>query len=113
MEFARCKAGKPIKQTASKLSAVKWKGANPKWQSKQQQSDKKDDEESEKKPCAHGCCNGCEVKKCQAKQANDYKEDEEAESSQLSSSTFMAAPPFITITGCRAVIPLAQPNHLN
>jgi len=30
MEFARCKVGKPIKQIASKLSTVEWKGANPK-----------------------------------------------------------------------------------
>ena len=113
MEFARCKAGQPINQTASKLSAVKWKGTNPKWQPKQQQSDKKDDEESEKKPCAHGCHSGCKVKKCQAKQADNYKEDEEAESSQLASSAFLATPAFTTITGCGAVIPLAQPKCLN
>jgi len=108
MEFARHKAGQPIKQTASKLSAVKWKGANPKWQPKQQQSDKKDKEESEKKPHTCGCCSGYKVKKCQAKQANDYEEDEEAESSQLASSAFMATPAFTTVTGHRAVIPPAQ-----
>jgi len=34
-----------------------------------------------------------EVKKHQAKQADDYEEDE-AESSQLASSAFMAAPRF-------------------
>ena len=53
MEHARVKAGQPVKQTTSKLSAVKWKGANPKWQPKQQPSDKKDEEESsDKKPHA-------------------------------------------------------------
>ena len=31
MEHARLKVGQPIKQTVSKLSAVKQKGANPKW----------------------------------------------------------------------------------
>ena len=30
MECARLKAGQSVKQTVSKLSAVKWKGANPK-----------------------------------------------------------------------------------
>ena len=113
MEFTRCKVGQPIKQTASKLFAVKQKGANPKWQPKQQQSDKKDNEESEKKPCTCGHHGGHEVKKCQARQANNYEADEEAESSQLASSTFLAAPAFMTITGCGAVIPLVQPEHLN
>jgi len=114
MEAAKHKLGQPVKQTVSKLSAVKQKGANPKWQPKQQQSDKKDEEESEKKPCAHRHHSGHEVKKHQAKQANNYKEDEEAESSQLASSTFMAAPlAFTTITGCRAVIPPVQCKHLN
>ena len=116
MEHARhnFKMGQPVKQTVSKLSAVKWKGTNPKWQPKQQQqpSDKKDKEESEKKPHACGCCSGHEVKKHQAKQADDYEEDE-AESSQLASSTFLAAPTFMTVTGHRAVIPLAQPKCLN
>ena len=108
------KAGQPIKQTASKLSAVKQKGANPKWQPKQQPSDKKDKEESsDKKPHAHGCHSGQEVKKHQAKQADGYEEDE-AKSSQLTSTAFMAAPPaFMTITGCGAVIPPVQPMHLN
>jgi len=112
MEHARLKAGQPIKQTTSKLSTVKWKGANPKWQPKQQPSDKKDKEESEKKPCARGCHSGCKVKKHQARQADNYKEDE-AKSSQLTSSTFMAAPTFTTVTGHRAGIPLAQPKCLN
>jgi len=112
MEHARLKAGQPVKQTMSKLSAVKWKGANPKWQPKQQPSDKKDEEESEKKPHTCGHCSGCKVKKHQAKQADDYEEDE-AESSKLASSTFMAASTFTTITGHRVVIPLAQPQHLN
>ena len=62
MEAARHKLGQPIKQTANKLSSVKQKGANPKWQLKQQQSNKKDNEESEKKPCAHRCCSGHKVK---------------------------------------------------
>jgi len=35
MEHAQLKAGQPIKQTVSKLSTVKWKGTNPKWQPKQ------------------------------------------------------------------------------
>jgi len=115
MEHSRLKAGQPVKQTASKLSTVKQKGANPKWRPKQQQqlSDKKDEEESEKKPCAHGHCSGCKVKKHQAKQADDYEEDE-AESSQLTSSAFMAAPfTFMTVTGHGAVIPPVQPKHLN
>jgi len=113
MEHAQVKVGQPIKQTASKLSAVKQKGTNPKWQPKQQPSDKKDEEESsEKKPHVHSCHSGKEVKKHQAKQANDYEEDK-AESSQPASSTFMAAPTFMTITGGRAVIPLAQSQHLN
>jgi len=113
MQHSHLKANQPVKQTASKLSTVKWKGANPKWQPKQQSSEKKDDEESsEKKPCAWGRCSGKEVKKRQAKQADNYEEDE-AESSQLASSTFMATPTFMTITGCRAVVPLAQPQHLN
>jgi len=113
MEHSHVKANQPVKQTASKLSAVKRKGANPKWQPKQQLSDKKDDDESsEKKPRAQGCHSGKEVKKCQAKQADEYEEDE-AESLQLASSTFMAAPTFTTVTGCRAVIPLVQPQHLN
>jgi len=113
MEYARHKAGQPIKQTANKLSAVKQKGTNQKWQPKQQQSNKKDNEESEKKPHAHRHHNGCKVKKHQAKWANDYKEDEEAESSQLASSTFLATPTFMTVTGQGAVIPLAQPQRLN
>jgi len=113
MEHTRLKVGQPIKQTASKLSTVKWKGANPKWQLKQQSSDKKDEEESsEKKPCTHGCHSSQEVKKCQAKQANNYEGDN-AKSSQLASSTFMAAPAFTTVTGHRTIIPLAQPEHLN
>jgi len=113
MEHSHVKANQPVKQTASKLSAVKRKGANPKWQPKQQSSEKKDDEEtSEKKPRAQGCCSGKEVKKHQAKQADDYKEDE-AESLQLASSTFMATPAFTTITGRRAVVPPAQPQCLN
>jgi len=112
MEFARCKAGQPIKQTASKLSTVKQKGTNPKWQLKQQQqSNKKDEEKSEKKPHACRHCSGHEVKKHQAKQANNYEEDEEAKSSQLASSTFLAT--FMTITGHKAVIPPVQPKHLN
>jgi len=53
MEYSHLKANQLVKQTASKLSAVKQKGTNPKWQPKQQSSKKKDDEESsEKKPCA-------------------------------------------------------------
>jgi len=114
MEHAWVKAGQPIKQTTSKLSAVKRKGANPKWQPKQQPSNKKDEEESsDKKPHACGHCSGKEVKKHQAKQANDYEEDE-AESLQLASSAFMAAPPaFVTITGCGTVIPPVQPKCLN
>jgi len=114
MEYSCVKVGQPIKQTTSKLSAVKQKGTNPKWQPKQQQlSDKKDDEgSSEKKPHARGCHSRKEVKKRQAKQADDYEEDE-AESSQLTSSAFMAAPTFMTITSCRAVIPPAQPQCLN
>jgi len=97
----------------SKLSAIKRKGANPKWQPKQQLSEKKDDEESsEKKPHAHGHHSGKEVKKHQAKQADEYEEDE-AESSQLTSSTFMAAPAFTTITGCGAILPPVQPQCLN
>ena len=94
MEHSQLKAGQPVKQTLSKLSMVKQKGANPKWQSKQQQqsSDKKDDKESSnKKPHAHGHRSGQEVKKCQAKQANDYEEDE-AESLQLASSAFWPLP---------------------
>jgi len=74
MEHSHLKANQLVKQTVSKLSAVKQKGANPKWQPKQQSSDKKDDEESsEKKPCAWGHHSGKEVKKCQAKQANEYE----------------------------------------
>jgi len=113
MEHSWLKAGQPVKQTVSKLSTVKQKGANPRWQLKQQSSDKKDDEESsEKRHYACGCHSGKEVKKHQTKQANDYKEDE-AESSQLTNSTFMAALAFTTITGHGAVIPLAQSQHLN
>jgi len=113
MEHSCLKANQPVKQTVNKLSAVKRKGANPKWQPKQQSSNKKDDEESsKKKPHARGHRSSKEVKKHQAKQADEYEEDE-AESSQLTSSTFMAAPAFTTITGRRAVIPLAQPQHLN
>jgi len=90
MEHARLK--EPVKQTTSKLFAVKQKGTNHKWQPKQQPSDKKDEEESsDKKPHACGCHSGCEVKKCQAKQANDYEEDE-AESLQLASSAFWPLP---------------------
>jgi len=112
MEYSHLKANQLVKQTTSKLSTVKWKGANPKWQPKQQSYDKKDDEESsEKKPRAWGHRSGKEVKKHQAKQADEYKEDE-ARSSQLTSSAFMAAPTFTTITGHGAVIPLAQPQHL-
>jgi len=74
MEHSHVKASQPVKQTMSKLSTVKQKGANPKWQPKQQLSEKKDDEESsEKKPHARGCHSGKEVKKHQAKQADDYK----------------------------------------
>jgi len=113
MEHSWLKVGQPVKQTVSKLSAVKQKGTNPKWQPKKQLSDKKDDEESsEKKPCAHGCHSGKEVKKHQAKQADEHKEDE-AESLQLASSTFMAALAFMTVTGCGAILPPAQPQHLN
>ena len=113
MEHSHLKANQLAKQTVSKLSAVKRKGANPKWQPKQQLSKKKDNEESsDKKPHTYGCCSGKEVKKHQAKQADKYEEDE-AESSQLASSTFMAAPTFTTITGHRAVIPLVQPQCLN
>jgi len=113
MEYSHLKANQPVKQTTSKLSAVKQKGTNPKWQPKQLLSNKKDDEESsEKKPRAWGRHSGKEVKNRQAKQADEYEEDE-AESSQLASSTFMAAPTFMTITGCGAVIPLAQPQCLN
>jgi len=113
MEHSRLKANQLVKQTVSKLSAVKQKGANPKLQPKQQLSEKKDDEEtSEKKPCAWGHHSSKEVKKCQAKQADEYKEDE-AESSQLASSAFMAAPAFTTVTGCGAVIPPVQPQCLN
>ena len=55
MEHARLKVGQPVKQTVNKLSTVKWRGTNPKWQPKQQPSNKKDDKESsEKKPHAHG-----------------------------------------------------------
>jgi len=72
MEHTRLKAGQPVKQTMSKLSIVKWKGANSKLQSKQQPSDKKDEEKSEKKSCAWGCHSSHEVKKHQAKQADDY-----------------------------------------
>jgi len=55
MEHSRLKANQQVKQTVSKLSAVKRKGANPKWQPKQQSSNKKDEEESsEKKPHAQG-----------------------------------------------------------
>jgi len=96
----------------SKLSTVKWKGANPKWQPKQQLSDKKDEKKPEKKPHAHGHHSGHEVKKHQAKQADDYEEDE-AKSLQLASSAFMATSAFTTVTGCGAVIPLAQPKCLN
>jgi len=113
MEYSCLKANQPVKQTVSKLSAVKQKGTNPKWQPKQQSSEKKDDEESsEKKPHARGCRSSKEVKKHQAKQANKYEEDE-AKSLQLTSSAFMAAPTFTTVTGHRAVIPLAQSQHLN
>jgi len=100
MEFTRHKMGQLVKQTASKLSAVKWKGTNPKWQPKQQQSDKKNNEESEKKPCTHGHHSGCEVEKHQAKQVDDYEEDKEAESSQLASSTFLATPTVEEWDGC-------------
>ena len=64
MEYSCLKANQLVKQTASKLSAVKRKGTNPKWQPKQQLSEKKDDEESsEKKPRARGRRSGKEVKK--------------------------------------------------
>ena len=113
MEHSWVKAGQPVKQTANKLSAVKRKGTNTKWQPKQQASDKKDEEESsDKKPHAHSHWSGCKVKKHQAKQADNYEEDE-AESSQLASSTFMATPAFTTVTGRRAVIPPAQPQYLD
>jgi len=113
MEHSCLKANQPVKQTTRKLSTVKWKSTNSRWQSKQQLSEKKDDEESsEKKPHACGHCSGKEVKKHQAKQADEYEEDE-AESSQLTSSTFMAAPAFTTVTGHGAVIPPVQPQHLN
>jgi len=49
MEHSCVKASQLVKQTVRKLSAVKRKGANPKWQPKQQSSDKKDDEESSEK----------------------------------------------------------------
>ena len=62
MDYAQVKVGQFVKQTASKLSTVKQKGANPKWQPKQQPSDKKDEEDtSEKKPHAHGHCSSKEV----------------------------------------------------
>jgi len=32
MEHSRVKANQLVKQTTSKLSTVKWKGTNPKWQ---------------------------------------------------------------------------------
>jgi len=113
MEHSCLKANQMVKQTVSKLSAVKQKGANPKWQPKQQSSDKKDDEESsEKKPCTQGHHSGKETKKHQAKQADKYEEDE-AKSSQLASSTFMATLAFMTITGRRAIFPPVQPQHLN
>jgi len=113
MEHSCLKVNQPVKQTASKLSAVKQKGANPKWQPKQQLSEKKNDEESsDKKPHACGHCSSKEVKKHQAKQADKYEEDE-AKFLQLASSTFMAAPAFTTITSHGAVIPLVQSQCLN
>ena len=115
MEHSQLKVGQPVKQTVNKLFAVKWKDANPKWQPKQQQqlSDKKDNKEYEKKPCACGHCSGHEVKKCQAKQANDYEEDN-TKASQLASSIFMATPPaFTTVKGHGTIIPPVQPKCLN
>jgi len=65
MEHSHLKANQPVEQTVSKLFAVKRKGANPKWQPKQQSSDKKDNKESsEKKPCTCGHRSSKEVKKC-------------------------------------------------
>jgi len=77
MEHSQLKAGQPEKQTVNKLSTVKQKGTNSKWQPKKQPSNKKDKEESsDKKPCARGHYSGHEVKKHQAREADDYEEDE-------------------------------------
>jgi len=69
---------------------------------------------SEKKPGAWGCRSGKEVRTPGPNQARPIYEEDYAESSQLSRSTFMLLLPFMTVTGHGACLShLVQLQRLN
>jgi hypothetical protein len=105
--------GKPgAPQQANKLSVVKHKGANPKWQPKQtQQLDKtSDDKKTDSTRCGRRA--GKQVKERKEK-AQEKRQNQHSHLASMAIEATPSAPAFTTITGSGTVIPPAQPAIIN
>jgi len=114
MEHSRLKAGQPVKQTASSCpqSSRKVPTLNGGLNNSNNCLIKKMRRNLKRNLVLMVTAVAAKSKKHQANKLMTMKKDE-AESSQLTSSAFMAAPfTFMTVTGHGAVIPPVQPKHL-
>jgi transposase InsO family protein len=105
----RLAVGKPrAPLQVNKLSAVKRKGANPKWQPKNKQQSELKDSDDKKPDSAHrGCRAGKQVKERKEK-AQDKRQNQHSHLASMAVEAGPSAPAFTTIMGSGTVILLAQ-----
>jgi hypothetical protein len=105
------KPGAPLQ--ANKLSAVKRKGANPKWQPKnKQQSESKDSDDKKPDSARRGRRAGKQVKERKEK-AQEKRQQQHSHLASMAVEAGPSAPAFTTITGSGTVIPPALPAIVN
>jgi hypothetical protein len=108
----RLAVGKPgAPQQANKLSTVKHKGANPKWQPKQtQQSEKSDDKKTDS--AHHRRRAGKQVKERKEK-AQEKCQQQHLHLASVAIKATPSAPAFTTVTGSGSIIPPTQSAIVN
>jgi hypothetical protein len=104
----RLAVGKPrVPHQANKLSMVKRKGANPKWQPKQtQQSENKTSDDKKTDSARHGRRAGKQVKERKEK-AQEKRQNQHSHLASMAIEATPSAPAFTTVTGSGSIILLA------
>jgi hypothetical protein len=109
----RLAVGKPgAPQQANKFSAVKCKGANPKWQPKQNQQLENKTSDNKKTDSAHrGRRAGKQVK--ERKEKAQEKRQQHSHLASMAVEVTPSAPAFTTVTGSGSIIPPTQSAIVN
>jgi hypothetical protein len=104
------KPGAPLQ--VNKLSVVKCKGANPKWQPKNKQQSESKDSNDKKDSARRGRRAGKQVKERKEK-AQEKRQNQHSHLASMAIEATPSAPAFTTITGSGTVIPPAQLAIIN